>query len=441
MANRQTNDFIREFQVLPAQHELVELHWQPVITKDPKPMDDPATLGLNYEWYGRLATSHFVGAVHIPINDDQSVTLKVFPKGNDQNMAVDYLEMFFTCLGQPTISGQLGHCLYFWPAQNPIKGFSEAPKFSIMIVAMFLRELEQFCRRHLRKDFHHTRQNLTGKVKGRILFREQLAENVLRGRPDRFFCQYQVLSRDSIENRILRAALSQAKRCLSRQSYLLRESGTSVWGWASTSDAALAGVPLVRVADTDFNRVKIGGLKKAYRRPLYWAQKVLKLLGSDPNTDALPASDELPPFAIDMNELFERYCQALLIHEYGTNLWSGYHNINLGNVIKVRPDFIVKGEQIVLDAKYKYEWEDPGKALDYMRSDIYQIMAYTRHQTVANMACKNHDTGKGSFEKAIILYPYIQANPEVIVLGGEEIICKDDFPLLYKIKVVLPITQ
>jgi 5-methylcytosine-specific restriction endonuclease McrBC regulatory subunit McrC len=310
-----------------------------------------------------------------------------------------------------------------------------------MIIAVFLRELERFCRRHLRKDFHHTRQNLTGKVKGRILFRNHLEKNILLGRPDRFFCQYQVLSRDTNENRILRAALTQAKRCLSRQAQLLTKSSSSVWGWSSTSEAALSGVPLVRVADTDFNQVKLGGLKKAYRRPLYWAKKVLKLLGSDPNTDAEPSKDELPPFAIDMNELFERYCQALLLNEYGTNLWSGYQNINLGNLIKVRPDFIVKGKQIVLDAKYKYDWNDPGKALDYLRNDIYQIMAYTRHQSVAEKAGKYQEPDNGLFEKAIILYPYIQANVEGARLCEEEIICKDDFPLLFKSKIILPITE
>ena len=411
MTDQHTTDLIREFDKLDPDHKLVSLHWQPVVKKDQKPMDDPATLGLNYEWYGQLATSHFVGAVHIPVNHDQPMTLKVYPKGNGHNLVVDYLEMFFTCLGQPAITSQLGHCLYFWPDQNPIEGFNEAPKFSIMIVAMFLRELEQFCRRHLRKEFHHTCQNLAGKVKGRILFRGHLEKNALRGRPDRFFCQYQVLSRDSLENRILRAALTQARRCLSRQSHLLGKSGAAVWGWASTADAALAGVPLVRIADTDYSRVKLGGLKKAYRRPLLWAKKVLKLLGSNPNTDTETGTDTLPPFAIDMNELFERFCEVQLRQEYGADLWAGYQNIDLGNELKVRPDFIVNGKKIVLDAKYKYDWDAPLSALNYLRPDIYQIMAYTRHQTVSEKADCNQDAGEGSFEKAIILYPYIEANP------------------------------
>jgi 5-methylcytosine-specific restriction endonuclease McrBC regulatory subunit McrC len=88
---------------------------------------------------------------------------------------------------------------------------------------------------------------------------------------------------------------------------------------------------------------------------------VLRLLGPDPlDEDKIEKRPlNLPPFAIDMNELFERYCEVALRKVPGQRVWAGYNdkerNLGSDSGFKVRPDFLVKTNDAtwIVDAKYK----------------------------------------------------------------------------------------
>jgi len=125
---------------------------------------------------------------------------------------------------------------------------------------------------------------------------------------------------------------------------------------------------------------------KVYKQPLNLARIILRALGNDPNNPPdRYAQVMLPPYAIDMNELFERYCEALLRQKYGNDLWAGYgyedkNGFKIGNNQGIRPDFLLKKQDKagghrgwVLDAKYKF---DPRQ--HFLKEDIAQVCLYAR---------------------------------------------------------------
>jgi 5-methylcytosine-specific restriction endonuclease McrBC regulatory subunit McrC len=178
---------------------------------------------------------------------------------------------------------------------------------------------------------------------------------------------------------------------------------------ATFSATALSGVTLRRILPTDFQGLHYGGFLQPYREPHRWARLVLSRLGPDPFEETPGVRETaLPPFAIDMSKLFERYCEVKLRNVAGQQVWAGRDDRkdNLGRDFPVRPDFLVRAgiARWVVDAKYKDDWS---WKKDEHRSDVYQVVSYCSHKGVL------HDLGQGSDaderQKAVILYP---ASPE-----------------------------
>lgn len=421
---------ITEFSELPKNHPLCEeAGWQ--TAKNDFLPDNPETLGLHHNLWGRLSASHFVGQVRIPSDDEKIYELKVSPKIKH----VNFLAMFQKCVFDPVVSVHLDKCFYFWPEKQPLESPMFKDQVRELIISLYLKELFQLCKRHLRKEFFQVEDNLVGRVKGKILIHQNIRSNSARGRLDRVACLYQSHNFDSPENQILRAALQQSIRTLRRSEF--SSDGSKINEWARFCDTALAGVEIKRIDPSIFCRLRLGGLKKVYKKPIDLAKWVLSLLGSDPNSEF--QKSEMPPYAIDMNELFERYCEALLREKSGSDLWAGYHDRegNIGVRFKIRPDFILRSESIILDAKYKKEWvkraESDQDDFTNVRSDVYQLVSYACHKAALDKAGKPEDK-----LKVCVLYPSM--NEGKSGLGEEEHVLRNDFknPKFYVRKVFLP---
>jgi len=330
--------------------------------------------------------SHFVGQVWVP--GETPLVLRVHPK---EDASVDYFAMFLECMEYPEMWPYLWkHCFWFWPEEAPISWDQEtSPIITMLLVASYLRVLSALCRRHLRRYSLAKEENLCSKVKGRILIKENLRTNEFRGRLDRAFCRFRVHSLNRLENQILKAALHQSTRYLAQYRPDREHQSNRLWGWASDAATVLAEVELKKIAPLDFRGMHYAGFMQAYRIPHKLAKAILTVLGWDPNSDPRnPANHPIAPYAIDMNELFERYCEGKLRNEVeGKAIWVGYQDNNLGNALKVRPDFLCfeKENRLILDAKYKpvYQVNLPKKKYNgEIRSDIFQVLAYSRHKGV-----------------------------------------------------------
>lgn len=357
------------------------------------------TLGLHLDGDGKAKAHWFVGQVWL--DREKKVVLRVLPK-----IETSVFSMYLRCLTDAHVSGNLDETLRFWEDQPHIPLSDEAfPQREILplLIARFLFLLSCLCQRHLGLDFETIQANLQGKVVGRPIIVTQVRQNLAQGRLDRVVCRFQRPSIDNLLNQVLRAALEQSLKSL-RQFRCDKE---ILWRWASICSAALSQVSLRRIKPMDFEGIRLGGFLKPYREPLRLARLILNLLGYDP-LEELPnnPAPALPPFAIDMNELFERYCEALLRKRYHKMRAMGKGgNLGHNGGVLVRPDFLIWDDGIgwIVDAKYK-----PGWSPKEQREDVFQLMAYSRHNAVLQTLGNLGKTGKvadPSGLRVAVLYP------------------------------------
>ena len=355
---------------------------------------DPKNLGL-HDHNGKIAPGNFIGVVRVG-----DCVLRVDSKFPE----MDGLAMFLRCADHPRVGEHMKECLTFWPEQAPIET-DHAPEFCGLVAAAFLRELNELCARRLRRNFLRESENLTGKMKGKILTMENIRRNLARGRADRAFCAYQSVSDDILENRILRAALERTAMFLSRRSLFADADGV-LERWVRASRSALRGVSVARIRTGDFAAARVRGAFSHYRKPLRLARAVLESTGFELGDEGRECS-AVVPFALNSAELFERWAELKLLESEGfAGVQANYARGDIGGGgIKVRPDFWIPAEGEnpgwVLDAKYK---SAPESVADIKRPDIYQMVAYSRHRALSGKL----KTGADGETKLALFYPRVE---------------------------------
>ena len=374
---------------------------------------NPKTLGLHHAYDG-IRPGNFIGMVWIGKGDSRAV-LHVSSKLDSKTERMDYIRMFCECAADPKVSEHFD-CLHFW--EDDLIDTPDSEDFSLLIAVAYLRELKALCSRHLRRHFLRERQNFAGKVKGKILAGENLRRNVLRCRPDRVYCEYQSVSDDILENRILRAALERAARYVARNKIntkSVKEELPRVQEWIRLCRSRLCGVSIAPIRPRDFAAARKRGVFAHYARPLQLAKAVLRQLGFNPQTEINEESTKTPPYAINSEELFERFTELKLREHYGERLVALYYrNIFSGGgnnsfSVNVRPDFYVKSDKHnsaqIIDAKYKRVIPRNDKPDE---GDIYQVIAYSRHQKLLE------EIGDGNAAPLVaLIYPSLDGDENI----------------------------
>lgn len=346
-------------------------------------------LGLHFTNQGTVRPSHFVGAVWLGKKGE--TPLVVGPKIE----GIDAVRMLTRVM---SFGGELGNLknIFWFDPDAPLIEATPLPELSLLQIAVFLRRLSEFCRNDLRPGFIQTEENLSGKVKGRILIKKNLLLNGLRGRADRACCRYQVSSMDTKENQILKRALW---ICLG----VLGSSGQNVpeklWDWAKQCEAALAPVSLQDIDIKDFRGIVYSGFMARYREPHRLAKMIIRRFRVDAEGVFEPEPNKTVPFWLDMNKLFERYVGVKLT-EMGLKLeYQGKKSLECetgatgtGKKPKIEfvPDYVSTDRQVIIDAKYKRVMEETSNKetgkngpdvfsrddVLINNSDIFQIIAY-----------------------------------------------------------------
>ncbi len=339
----------------------------------------------------------FVGQVWIKLGNKPPQVLRVQPK-------INYLapvQMYTECMTDPIVRSHLDDCMYFYWDKPAIEVEDWNHPITLLVIMRYLCLLHELCRKHLRLMITPVEANLVGRIKGKPLVQPTLRMNHAGGRLDRTYCRFQVQSIDTVTNQILTAALHQAIKCL----YQSGVQDRSLFHLAAFSANALSSVTLRRILPTDFQGLQYGGFLRPYREPHRWARLVLRLLGPDPLEEITGDQEtRLPPFAIDMSKLFERYCEVKLRNVPNQNVFTGY---NLGSQFQVRPDFWVRAGSArwVVDAKYKDDWSWNH---DEHRQDVYQVVSYCTHKEVLRQLGFGSDSNERP--TAVILYPATPAD-------------------------------
>lgn len=332
--------------------------------------DNPRTLGLHWA-QGSIRTSHFVGAVRLGMGPNAPPIIV-----DSRVSGLDIATVFGEVLALPrSVTGVDLDLLFGCDVeQDPIEGVV-LPDLTLLEIIAYLSCLSRFIHRHLRRGFVRVRDNLVGKVRGRILISAQVRENLSRARDDRMVCDYMIHSLDTLENRILKAALEVSSRWLARQS-LSTTLTITLHQWSAMARVALSAVPEYRVNPRDWAVVRKVGLMSAYAQPLTFARLVLTRLSLSPRGAAQEDSTHRTlPFYLDANRLFEGWVGVCLHHAGYTpdpQEEKTFPNMGPGNgPWRFRPDFVLHQNcRVVVDAKYK-----PG---GIKVSDLYQAIGYAR---------------------------------------------------------------
>lgn len=274
---------------------------------------------------------------------------------------------------------------------------SQNDSSQLMVAISFISLCYNLCMKQLKPRMTTTEENLTGKVRGKILIQKQLRKNVFQGREDRVYCRYGVFTVDCIENRILKAALIKAQIVLRKHENT--DGMADIARMMHYCFNALDGVSKVNITSSDFSSVKTNGFYSYYKPALELARALIQDMNiTIENSDNADKERYVIPFVIKMEALFEFYCREKIKEMLNKNkemlnentvmidynkTYSVLSNkcgqpVEKIHVMKnVIPDILLfdkeKENYYVFDAKYK---PIDDNRQDVMRHDTHQLLSY-----------------------------------------------------------------
>ena len=288
---------------------------------------------------------------------------------------------------------------------------------SIITATVFISMLKDLCRKPLMGKMVNTEENLTGKVKGKIVFHQNIRKNLVRGRNDRLYCRYLRYSEDIIENQILKAALHKASLYINSYFGKVDSKKNTYKEMVVYCQKALEKVSSIGISQRDLSSLKVTGCYAYYKPVLAVAKMVLNEISLESNGQSKTTS-YVVPYAVAMNKLFEMYVRAYLKHigikPYDDDT-DGIHiekydykskvlkNKGTGKASyingPIKPDILLydslSDKKVVFDVKYK-DIDNSGGA----RDDRLQLLAYTLMYNCDNVGIiAPGDTGIMYYEK------------------------------------------
>ena len=196
----------------------------------------------------------------------------------------------------------------------------------------FVNKAKEICMKNLKRQSQRVEENLTCKVKGRILIQKQIKYNETKGQRQKVYCAYNKMSPDIKENQIIKYALHLCKK---------HAIGDALAEDISLCMRALSGIPLKKCSAADFIGLKNNGAYREYKEALIAAKRIITNYyinysdnsGDHKDGELRLLNNKIQPYYINMDLLFEHYCRALFrkaIDRYNEKL--GYFIFELESV-------------------------------------------------------------------------------------------------------------
>ena len=388
---------------------------------------DSTYLGLHQEFDSyeiKLKSHYYIG--YRWFNEEANEYIHIAPKLSHGYQA-DYLKMFLVCLKDPIASNHLNETYEIFFNEKWIDVENSKDEITPLLILQFLQIVKNISIKGLKKGYIKVTENLTSKIKGKILVNQTIRQNHFKNRLDKTVCNHQIYTIDCIENQILKTALLQCSR--------------NLYGINNNDIAKLIKLNLntfdlvnsKEVFDNDFAKIKYSPFYKDYKEALKLAQMIFKRFGFNLNDTDGKEKHKIPPFYIDMPELFERYVEVKLREKYKAALVPGYGRKN-GNSYNwgLRPDFIVQGKHLIIDAKYKY-WFEQNNRNNKFKDDYQQLSLYGRVTKIRN------DIELSQNEEAKILFIYPRTDGKESI--NDDFEKEDDFSNIYKFGIKIPLKK
>jgi len=339
-------------------------------------------LGLDPKEY---KLSYFIGLAWLEENKSYLVVL---PKIKN----LDYIKMFIHCLNHPEISTHLKKIYHIDFEKPSISTNTDVVDLTPFMITHFLSVIEKIVKQGLKSNYILKEENLNSKIKGKVIFSQQIKKNIVTKRNDRAFCRFQEYSTNCLENRLLKKALLFTQRYITKHlnnyKILSQKINHFLSIFENISD---------EISISEIKRIKINSLYKEYTEAIDLAKQILRYFGySYKKTDKDKSAErKIPPFYIDMSILFELYVYSLLNDCYGDEI--AYHSRGKSG----ETDFLKKDEKLILDTKYKKIYDD-SQNKQYKIENIRQLSGYARDEDVLKkLGILNYDT----VVDCVIIYP------------------------------------
>jgi len=363
-----------------------------------------------------LSTSYYIGCKWL-IEGEYAIVVE--PKINN----IDYLTMFLHCFSSPITSDILSK-IYKIDINSPrIRLPAKTFELTPFIIIHFLNLLKKIVKKGLKKDYVWVEENLSSKIKGKVLLSNNIKHNIIRARADRNYCKYQEYSFNCIENKILKKALNFVSSYIKHNFSGNKDLINLLYFNKKVFDY----IEDYEVTANSFKLVKINNLYREYNEALEVAKMIFKRFDYSINQTTAKEA-EFPPFHIDMSLLFEIYTYSLLHQTYGNEIKYQYHG-KYGEI-----DFLNVKNRTIIDTKYKEKYINK-----YDINDIRQLSGYSRDINVIKKV--GFDINKEvPVLDCVIVYP--DQNNGSNKIGKETFIASDkkieQFYRFYKYGIKLP---
>lgn len=309
---------------------------------------------------------------------------------------LNYLSMFLECLKHPVVLNKINKdndekVYEIFLDEKPIDLETTRLEITPLLIVHFLYVVRSIVKKGLMKRYVKVQENLTNKIKGKILISPSIKYNHLKNRSNKNYCEYYNFTIDCPENRILKKAL------LFANNYLIRYQISTNSDPLPIINQCLSAFSLVS-EEVDINTIKsikVNSFFKEYKDGLTLAKMILKYFGySIHNIESKKHS--IPPFYINMPKLFELFVYSKLIEYKNENIVYQPQG-NYG-----QPDFIDINNKIIIDTKYKENY-----SVSYDIEDIRQLSGYARDEKILKNLNNNSNE---NVVKCLIIYPDVNGN-------------------------------
>lgn len=365
--------------------------------------------------------SYYIGASWLVENE---LAVIVTPKMKN----IDFVTMFLSALEVDTKneSDYFAQCYGIQFDEPTIETDEQLNQLTPLLVLHFVSLLDRLVKRGLKKDYVIREENLKTKVKGRLLFTKHLQKNVFQQRSDRVFCQYQEYTDDIPENRLLKKALLFADRIIGNyESLKVQSSYFEIQSRLSKLKNRLDGIS-DEIEPYQVQKLSTNKLFKEYKEAIRVAKMLLRRYDYS-ISEASQEQHSTPPFWIDMSRLYEMWVFSNLQKKSINDVLfqeRGFYGRQIA-------DFVIREEKLILDAKYKPDYQNKS-FVDI--NDIREISGNARDESLLPEISEEYSP------RCVILYPgsEFELLPESEKLFCEQGIKIQHYRNFYKISVALP---
>ena len=386
-------------------------------------LKEPKYLGI-YEYCANHYASYYIGASWLVKNE---LAVIVTPKLKN----TDFVTMFLSALevDAKNESDYFAQCYGIQFDEPTIETDEQLNQLTPLLVLHFISLLERLVKRGLKKDYIIRDENLKTKVKGRLLFSRHLQKNVFQQRSDRVYCQFQEYTDDIPENRLLKKALLFADKIINNYESLKSQSSYfEIQSRLSKLKNTLGGIS-DEIEVYQVQKLSANKLFKEYKEAIRVAKMLLRRYDYS-ISEASQEQHTTPPFWIDMSRLYEMWVFCNL-QKKGINEVLFQEKGFYGRQIA---DFVIREENLILDAKYKPDYQN-NSFVDI--NDIREISGNARDESLLP------DISEDYSPRCIILYPgdkceLLSESEKLFSEQGTKIPHYRNF---YKISIKLPLRE